>query len=248
MELSARSPPLSTFCAATELQVLKRAEFITTHATAACRDAGLHHPSVLQATCTADDPCAQNPACLGCCCSSGSRRKGRRSSRHDRTPSRGTQRPRADAVAPRSPRPRRQPAATRRGACLVQIDSDGSRQQIECTDGSAEYLRDRNDGAAGSLRDRAYALPQGETCGGSSYRSGQRGMCIVYTMALRPTTPERHRKCFGVQAMVMAVGLRDARAVAAGGGGGAAAAVDWVLKDALGKVTRLGWAAHGPRV
>ena len=40
--------------------------------------------------------------------------------------------------------------------------------------------------------------------------------------------------------MVMAVGLRDARAVAAGGAVvGAAAAVDWVLKDALGKVTRL---------
>ena len=50
---------------------------------------------------------------------------------------------------------------------------------------------------------------------------------------------------FGVQAMVMAVGLRDARAVAAGGAVvGAAAAVDWVLKDALGKVTRLGWAAR----
>ena len=45
--------------------------------------------------------------------------------------------------------------------------------------------------------------------------------------------------------MVMAVGLRDARAVAAGGAVvGAAAAVDWVLKDALGKVTRLGWAAR----
>ena len=45
--------------AATELQVLKLAKVIAAYATAACRDAGLHHPSVLQATCTADDPCAQ---------------------------------------------------------------------------------------------------------------------------------------------------------------------------------------------
>ena len=43
----------------------------------------------------------------------------------------------------------------------------------------------------------------------------------------------------------MAVGLRDARAVAGGRAVvGAAAAVDWVLKDALGKVTRLCWAGR----
>lgn len=40
---------------------------------------------------------------------------------------------------------------------------------------------------------------------------------------------------FGVQAMIMAVG-GPGRAI------GAAAAIDWVLKDALGKVTRLVWA------
>ena len=64
---------------------------------------------------------------------------------------------RALVATARRPRAAGAAAQTRRDACLVQIDSDGSRQQIECTDGSAEYLRDRNDGAAGSLRDRAYA-------------------------------------------------------------------------------------------
>ena len=47
---------------------------------------------------------------------------------------------------------------------------------------------------------------------------------------------------FGLQAMIMAVGLRDSRAVTSGKVVGAAAAIDWVLKDALGKVTRLCWA------
>eukprot|EP00633_Aureoumbra_lagunensis_P006488 CAMPEP_0197319440 /NCGR_PEP_ID=MMETSP0891-20130614/54884_1 /TAXON_ID=44058 ORGANISM="Aureoumbra lagunensis, Strain CCMP1510" /NCGR_SAMPLE_ID=MMETSP0891 /ASSEMBLY_ACC=CAM_ASM_000534 /LENGTH=67 /DNA_ID=CAMNT_0042810369 /DNA_START=60 /DNA_END=260 /DNA_ORIENTATION=- len=37
----------------------------------------------------------------------------------------------------------------------------------------------------------------------------------------------------------MAVGVRDA---ASGRGIGTAAAIDWVLKDALGKLTRLAWA------
>ena len=39
---------------------------------------------------------------------------------------------------------------------------------------------------------------------------------------------------FGLQAMIMAVGARN--------GLGTAAAIDWVLKDALGKCTRLAWA------
>ena len=134
---------------------------------------------------------------------------------------------------------------TRRDACLVQIDSDGSRQQIECTDGSAEYLRDRNDGAAGSLRDRAYASTRRNlrriflpVAVNEEYVSYTRWRCVQRLLSATVNV-------FGVQAMVMAVGLRDARAVAAGGAVvGAAAAVDWVLKDALGKVTRLGWAAR----
>lgn len=46
---------------------------------------------------------------------------------------------------------------------------------------------------------------------------------------------------FGLQAMIMAVGRRDA---ASGHAIGVAAAIDWVLKDALGKVTRLVWAGR----
>ena len=143
--------------------------------------------------------------------------------------------------------PRRAPArsSVRRHACLVQIEGDGSRQQIECNDGKAEYLRDRNDGAAGSLRDRAYAstrrtlrnifLPVAVN---EEYLAYTRWRCVQRLLSATVNV-------FGVQAMVMAVGLRDARAVAAGGAVvGAAAAVDWVLKDALGKVTRLGWAAR----
>jgi len=140
----------------------------------------------------------------------------------------------AALVAPRAPRAR---PATRRQACLVQIDSDGSRQQIECRDGSAEYLRDRNDGAAGSLRDRAYASTRRNlrriflpVAVNEEYVSYTRWRCVQRLLSATVNV-------FGVQAMVMAVGLRDARAVAAGGAVvGAAAAVDWVLKDALGKV------------
>ena len=149
-------------------------------------------------------------------------------------------------VAPRGgPITRPARCATRRDACLVQIDSDGSRQQVECTDGSAEYLRDRNDGAAGSLRDRAYASTRRNlrriflpVAVNEEYVSYTRWRCVQRLLSATVNV-------FGVQAMVMAVGLRDARAVAAGGAVvGAAAAVDWVLKDALGKVTRLGWAAR----
>ena len=152
----------------------------------------------------------------------------------------------AALVAPRGgPVTRPARCATRRDACLVQIDSDGSRQQIECTDGSAEYLRDRNDGAAGSLRDRAYASTRRNlrriflpVAVNEEYVSYTRWRCVQRLLSATVNV-------FGVQAMVMAVGLRDARAVAAGGAVvGAAAAVDWVLKDALGKVTRLGWAAR----
>ena len=140
----------------------------------------------------------------------------------------------AALVAPRAPRAR---PATRRQACLVQIDSDGSRQQIECRDGSAEYLRDRNDGAAGSLRDRAYASTRRNlrriflpVAVNEEYVSYTRWRCVQRLLSATVNV-------FGVQAMVMAVGLRDAKAVAAGGAVvGAAAAVDWVLKDALGKV------------
>ena len=106
---------------------------------------------------------------------------------------------------------------TRRDACLVQIDSDGSRQQIECTDGSAEYLRDRNDGAAGSLRDRAYASTRRNlrriflpVAVNEEYVSYTRWRCVQRLLSATVNV-------FGVQAMVMAVGLRDARAVAAGG-------------------------------
>ena len=142
--------------------------------------------------------------------------------------------PTAALVAPRAPRAR---PATRRAACLVQIDSDGSRQQIECRDGSAEYLRDRNDGAAGSLRDRAYASTRRNlrriflpVAVNEEYVSYTRWRCVQRLLSATVNV-------FGVQAMVMAVGLRDAKAVAAGGAVvGAAAAVDWVLKDALGKV------------
>ncbi|KAJ1455894.1 vitamin B6 photo-protection and homoeostasis-domain-containing protein [Pelagophyceae sp. CCMP2097] len=49
---------------------------------------------------------------------------------------------------------------------------------------------------------------------------------------------------FGIQAMIMAVGIKDR---GAGGAIGAAAAIDWVLKDALGKVTRLVWAGRMSR-
>ena len=148
-------------------------------------------------------------------------------------------------VSPRPHAAARRSAATRRDACLVQIDSDGSRQQIECTDGSAEYLRDRNDGAAGSLRDRAYASTRRNlrriflpVAVNEEYVSYTRWRCVQRLLSATVNV-------FGVQAMVMAVGLRDAKAVAAGGAVvGAAAAVDWVLKDALGKVTRLGWAAR----
>merc|ERR1712091_394796 len=147
-------------------------------------------------------------------------------------------------VAPRGgPVARPARCATRRDACLVQIDSDGSRQQIECRDGSAEYLRDRNDGAAGSLRDRAYASTRRNlrriflpVAVNEEYVSYTRWRCVQRLLSATVNV-------FGVQAMVMAVGLRDARAVAAGGAVvGAAAAIDWVLKDALGKVTRLCWA------
>ncbi|KAJ8610435.1 hypothetical protein CTAYLR_008219 [Chrysophaeum taylorii] len=46
---------------------------------------------------------------------------------------------------------------------------------------------------------------------------------------------------FGLQAMIMAVGVRDFQS---GKAMGAAAAIDWVLKDALGKVARLAWAGR----
>ena len=58
-------PPIKP--AATNTAVLVRAKFIAAYATAACSDARLHHPSLLQRTPTTDDPCAQNPACSGCC-------------------------------------------------------------------------------------------------------------------------------------------------------------------------------------
>ena len=140
----------------------------------------------------------------------------------------------AALVAPRSHLGRRAPP---QHACLVQIDSDGSRQQIECRDGSAEYLRDRNDGAAGSLRDRAYASTRRNlrriflpVAVNEEYVSYTRWRCVQRLLSATVNV-------FGVQAMVMAVGLRDAKAVAAGGAVvGAAGAVDWVLKDALGKV------------
>ena len=132
--------------------------------------------------------------------------------------------------------------------CIVQIDPDGTRRQVECRDGSAEYLRDRTDGAAANFRDRAYAtvkqnlrrvfLPASVT---DEYLTYTCWRCVQ--RLLSATT-----NVFGMQAMVMAVGLKDARAVAASGAVvGAAAAVDWVLKDALGKVMRLGWAAHMAR-
>mmetsp|Transcript_2426 Transcript_2426/g.7517 ORF Transcript_2426/g.7517 Transcript_2426/m.7517 type:complete len:478 (-) Transcript_2426:190-1623(-) len=109
---------------------------------------------------------------------------------------------------------------------LVEVRKDGTRQRLFETRRVVGRKRRRLLGAT-----KAAFLPEAVT---SAYYGYSMWRCLQRLLSATVNV-------FGLQAMIMAVGVRDA---SSGKAIGAAAAIDWVLKDALGKVTRLIWAGR----
>lgn len=125
---------------------------------------------------------------------------------------------------------------------MIQIEADGNSFPVSCV-GEAPALSQRT-------------LTFWNSTSQTASRAGNRFARVFMPGSVNPEYAAYTRwravqrllsatvNVFGLQAMIMAVGVRDSRAVTAGAVAGAAAALDWVLKDALGKVTRLCWAGR----